>query len=96
MAQALRFYFGFHRGQGIGYLAQVHDLFAAMVACGTVETTTETMRLHAVAGDRGAIARTDDESEGRETSVVKHVDPAHVYAEFDRVLRLGWIHDRNH
>lgn len=95
VAQALRFYFGFHRRQGIGYLAQVHDLFAAMVACGTVETTTETMRLHAVAGDRGAIARTDDESEGRETIVVKHVDPAHVHAEFDRVLRLGWIQDRN-
>lgn len=92
VAKALRFYFGFHRGQGIGYLAQVHDLFAAMVACGTVETTVETMTLRAVADDRGAIARANgDGGEGREAGVVKHVDPAQVHAEFDRVLRLGWI-----
>ncbi|MFD5868566.1 nucleoside hydrolase [Corynebacterium sp. NPDC060344] len=87
VADALRFYFGFHRGEGIGYLAQVHDLFAAMVACGTVDATVRPMHLSAVDSDRGAVC----EGGGREVGVVTHVDPAHVHAEFDRVLGLGWI-----
>lgn len=89
VADALRFYFGFHRGQGIGYLAQVHDLFAAMVACGTVEFGVEATNLRAVAGDRGAVEPTGGDGGGREVGVVKQVDPAAVHAEFDRVLRLG-------
>ena len=90
VADALRFYFGFHRGQGIGYLAQVHDLFAAMVACGTVDFGVEATKLRAVAGDRGAVEPTGGAGAGREVGVVKQVDPAAVHAEFDRVLRLGW------
>ena len=91
VADALRFYFGFHRGQGIGYLAQVHDLFAAMVACRTVDVDVAPMTLRAVACDRGAVSRADGgEGEGREVGVVKHVDPARVHAEFDRALGLGW------
>ena len=90
VAKALRFYFGFHRGQGIGYLAQVHDLFAAMVACGTVDVESEEMPLAAVAGDRGAIARVDvasgDGAGGRSVTVVKQTDPATVLAEFERAL----------
>ncbi|MFC3850548.1 nucleoside hydrolase [Corynebacterium hansenii] len=85
VADALRFYFGFHRGQGIGYLAQVHDLFAAMVACGTVETVAKPMTLRAVAGDRGAVER----GEGRAVDVVSHVEPSDVHAEFERVLALN-------
>lgn len=84
---ALRFYFGFHRGQGIGYLAQVHDLLAAMVACGTVETSTERIRLAAVEGDRGAVGRVDaGTGGGSEVGVVKQVDPHAVLAEFSRAL----------
>lgn len=83
VAKALRFYFGFHRGQGIGYLAQVHDLFAAMVACGTVDVESADMSLAAVAGDRGAIARVEG---GRRATVVKRTDPTAVLAEFERAL----------
>ena len=84
VAKALRFYFGFHRGQGIGYLAQVHDLFAAMVACGTVDADSDDMALAAVDGDRGAIAPTADG--GRRATVVKRADAGAVHAEFERAL----------
>ncbi|WP_295628776.1 nucleoside hydrolase [uncultured Corynebacterium sp.] len=87
VADALRFYFEFHRDQGIGYLAQVHDLFAAMVACESVEIGVADVALGAAPGDRGAVAPTDG---GAAVGVVTRVDPAAVHAEFERVLRLGW------
>ncbi|MFP5313422.1 MAG: nucleoside hydrolase, partial [Actinomycetes bacterium] len=37
LSDALRFYFEFHRHYGQGYLAHVHDFFAAGVAAGTLE-----------------------------------------------------------
>lgn len=40
MSDALRFYMEFHRGENLGYLAHVHDPFAAAVALGTVPFTT--------------------------------------------------------
>ncbi len=40
LADALRFYMEFHRDQGQGFLAHVHDPFAAAVALGTVPFTT--------------------------------------------------------
>lgn len=40
LSDALRFYMEFHREQGLGYLAHVHDPFAAAVALGTVRCAT--------------------------------------------------------
>lgn len=40
LSDALRFYMEFHRDQNLGYLAHVHDPFAAAVALGTVPYTT--------------------------------------------------------
>ncbi|MEU5841483.1 nucleoside hydrolase [Rhodococcus sp. NPDC047139] len=40
ISDALRFYMEFHRDQGLGFLAHVHDPFAAAVALGTVPYTT--------------------------------------------------------
>lgn len=42
VADALRFYFEFHQDYGYGYLAQIHDLFAAMVATGAADIETMT------------------------------------------------------
>ncbi|MDJ0397466.1 nucleoside hydrolase [Rhodococcus rhodochrous] len=40
ISDALRFYMEFHRDQGLGFLAHVHDPFAAAVALGTVPYTS--------------------------------------------------------
>lgn len=40
LSDALRFYFEFHRRYDQGYLAHVHDFFAAGVAAGTLEYST--------------------------------------------------------
>jgi len=40
LSDALRFYFEFHRLYGQGYLAHVHDYFAAGVAAGTLDYAT--------------------------------------------------------
>ncbi|WP_407443606.1 nucleoside hydrolase [Rhodococcus sp. (in: high G+C Gram-positive bacteria)] len=40
LSDALRFYMEFHRDQNLGYLAHVHDPFAAAVALGTVPFVT--------------------------------------------------------
>ncbi|MDQ0634461.1 purine nucleosidase [Arthrobacter pascens] len=40
LSDALRFYFEFHRHYDQGYLAHVHDYFAAGVAAGTLEYST--------------------------------------------------------
>ncbi|NUT71997.1 nucleoside hydrolase [Pseudarthrobacter sp. C4D7] len=40
LSDALRFYFEFHRHYDQGYLAHVHDFFAAGVAAGTLEYST--------------------------------------------------------
>jgi inosine-uridine nucleoside N-ribohydrolase len=42
LSDALRFYFEFHRLYNQGYLAHVHDFFAAGVAAGTLEFSTRT------------------------------------------------------
>jgi inosine-uridine nucleoside N-ribohydrolase len=42
----LRFYFEFHRAYDQGYIAHVHDYFAAAVAAGTVQYRTRTATVH--------------------------------------------------
>ncbi|MDO4610624.1 nucleoside hydrolase [Corynebacterium sp.] len=83
IADALRFYFGFHRGEGLGYLAQVHDLLAAMAACGTVDAPRHPARVRAVAGDRGAVRAVPGEPDA---DVLGAVDRDAVVAEFERAL----------
>ncbi|WP_448852681.1 nucleoside hydrolase [Corynebacterium sp. 335C] len=83
IAEALRFYFGFHRGEGLGYLAQVHDLLAAMAACGTVDAPARPARVRAVEGDRGAVAEEPGEPD---CAVLGNVDRDAVIAEFERAL----------
>ncbi|MCG2624160.1 nucleoside hydrolase [Arthrobacter sp. I2-34] len=46
LSDALRFYFEFHRRYDQGYIAHVHDVFAAAVAAGTVDYRTRTATVH--------------------------------------------------
>jgi purine nucleosidase len=50
LSDALRFYFEFHRLYGQGYLAHVHDYFAAGVAAGTLEYSTRLATVHVETG----------------------------------------------
>ena len=85
VADALRFYFEFHQTQGEGYLAQVHDLFAAMVTTGW-RVQTQPRYLTIDPDDRGAVVASSARDR-RPVQVVTAVDPAAVIAEFDRVWR---------
>lgn len=93
--QALRFYFGFHRSQGEGYLAQVHDLYAAMVASGGVGDVgkrSRLVRLESVEGARGTVQVAEvaegEVSRGTNVRLIEDVDPAEVHEELRRVLAL--------
>ncbi|NKX49511.1 nucleoside hydrolase [Arthrobacter deserti] len=46
LSDALRFYFEFHRRYDQGYVAHVHDVFAAAVAGGTAEYRTRAATVH--------------------------------------------------
>lgn len=46
LSDALRFYFEFHRQYDQGYVAHVHDVFAAAVAAGTVEYRARPATVH--------------------------------------------------
>ncbi|EMY32201.1 inosine/uridine-preferring nucleoside hydrolase [Arthrobacter crystallopoietes BAB-32] len=46
LSDALRFYFEFHRQYDQGYIAHVHDLFAAAVAAGTVDYRVRPATVH--------------------------------------------------
>lgn len=72
LRRSLKFYFEFHQGVGVGYKAQVHDLFAAMVAVGAVEYESKTVNLV------GVDKRTFAEEPARRGQVI--VDPAGVKA----------------
>ena len=47
---ALRFYFEFHESVGVGYVAQIHDLAAAMVMLGAVEASVRQATVAVEAG----------------------------------------------
>lgn len=86
IADALRFYFGFHRGEGIGYLAQVHDPVAAMAACGRLAAAGFTERpahVRVVAGDRGAVIEQPGDPN---CTVLGSLDRDATIAELDRAL----------
>ena len=46
LSDMLRFYFEFHRDYDQGYIAHIHDYFAAAVAAGTVRYGTRTATVH--------------------------------------------------
>lgn len=94
LADALEFYFDFHAEYGYGRLAQVHDLFAAMVALDAVpwpamttwvgvETTSELTRGTTVRDARNLWRRTPN------ARVVTDTDPDRVWELFrDDLTRL--------
>lgn len=88
---ALRFYFGFHTTVGLPYCAQVHDLFAVMVACGRVKYSSHLGLLAAVTEDRGAVVElqsggvgTDGTSPG--TPAATPATPDHSAAAVVRIV----------
>lgn len=74
--KALRFYYEFHQSQGIGYLAQVHDIFAAQVATG-IKYAAESCSLRLDPEDRGAVKRVS--SSDSDNSFSKGHDPDSVF-----------------
>ncbi len=89
--QALKFYFEFHQWVGVGYKAQVHDLFAAMVATGNADVKVRGARIAGVdkrtfgqqPARRGQIVV---DPAGAEANVVVAADRDGVMAEFARVF----------
>lgn len=71
LPEILRFYFEFHRDQGLGYQAQIHDLLTCMIALGTISYDAEDAHV-------GVLCDGDD----RGTSVRAPVpEPAHGSAD---------------
>ena len=76
---------------GVGYKAQVHDLFAAMVAVGAVTGEVEKMRLVGVdkrtfADEPGRRGQVVADSAGAEANVVLAADRSAALVEFERVF----------
>ena len=93
LRRALKFYFEFHQSVGVGYKAQVHDLFAAMVATGTVPY--QSRDLHLVGVDKRsyeqAPARRGQvvaDRSGARAKVVLAAARQEALAEFLRVVSL--------
>ncbi|ROR53156.1 inosine-uridine nucleoside N-ribohydrolase [Luteococcus japonicus] len=91
LSDALRFYFEFHHDHDQGYVAHLHDLFAAQVATGRarVQTVATVVDVEA-ASDllRGTMVRDDRGIWGRRPTARVVVDnhPAEVFEEFARAL----------
>ncbi|MBV7295984.1 nucleoside hydrolase [Corynebacterium sp. TAE3-ERU12] len=83
LADALRFYFEFHRSQGLGYLAQVHDVLAAMIAAGRVDAPTRRVQLSPDPENRGGVI-----SGAFDVDLVTAVHPDAVREEFARAVRV--------
>lgn len=91
LRRSLKFYFEFHQGVGVGYKAQVHDLFAAMVAVGAVTGEVEKMRLVGVdkrtfADEPARRGQVVEDPAGAEANVVLAADRDAALAEFQRVV----------
>lgn len=89
--RALQFYFEFHQWVGVGYLAQIHDLFAAMVSVGTAPCEMEQSQIKGVdklqwqeqPARRGQIVR---DRNGTRVNVVTRADRRAVMVEFERAI----------
>lgn len=84
VSEALRFYFEFHRAMGEGYLAQVHDLAAAMIATQAVAYAHTTRLLSIDPKDRGAVRS----GQGHAVELVTSLRREDVLQEFRRALHL--------
>lgn len=92
LADALRFYFEFHQDYDQGYVAHLHDLFAAQVAAGRAAVALEETVVDVEAASdllRGTTVRDDRGIWGRRatTRVVVGNRPDEVFAEFARAIR---------
>lgn len=92
LRRSLKFYFEFHQGVGVGYKAQVHDLFAAMVAVGAVEYESQTVNLVGV--DKRTFAQQPErrgqvvvDPAGAKAKVVFASDRESALVEFERVMK---------
>lgn len=94
LPEMLRFYFEFHRAQGEGYLAQIHDLLTCMIALDKipfsareltvdVEADSSMMRGTTVADTRGHWGRPAN------ALLVQTVDINAAHAELLRAVREG-------
>lgn len=92
LSDAMRYYFEFHFDHEQGYIAHLHDLFAAQVASGRawapmrttvvdVEADSELMRGTTVRDDRGIWGRSPN------ARVVSRNDPERVFHDFAMSLR---------
>lgn len=87
LADALRFYFEFHHDYDQGYVAHLHDLFAAQVALGTAQIRTQATVVDVEADSdllRGTTVHDDRHIWGRRPNArrVVDADPAGVFAAF--------------
>lgn len=93
LADALRFYFEFHQDYDQGYVAHVHDMFAAQVAAGRARITTRATVVDVEAGSelmRGTTVCDDRGIWGRQptTRLVVGNHPQEVFDEFARALSV--------
>jgi purine nucleosidase len=103
LTDALRFYFEFHESVGVGYCAQIHDLAAAMVLCGAVDTDLRDATVRVEADSdllRGTTVAdwTDGSGESARTGpywgrpanahILTGLDPAAVFARFGEAVDL--------
>jgi len=92
LSDALRFYFEFHRHYDQGYIAHVHDYFAAGVAAGTLEYETHTATIDVETESQLLFGTTVADFRGlwgkpANAHVVSHNDPQAGFGEL--VNRLG-------
>ncbi len=91
LSDALRFYFEFHRAYDQGYLAHVHDYFAAGVAAGTLDYATRPATVAVETESKLLIGTTVADFRGLwgkpvNAHVVNANDPAQGFAELRRRL----------
>ncbi|WP_165164350.1 nucleoside hydrolase [Corynebacterium qintianiae] len=89
LSEILRFYFEFHDDEGLGYLAQVHDLLTVQIALGTTlfDAQPHALDVHAVTGElRGTSFVAGGKTNAR---VVSRADTGAAHADF---LRACGVH----
>ena len=91
LADALRFYFEFHHDYDQGYIAHLHDLFAAQVAAGQARIATRATVVDVEADSellRGTTVHDTRDIWGRRPNaqLVTANDPAEVFAAFARAV----------
>ena len=91
LTDALRFYFEFHHDYDQGYIAHLHDLFAAQVAAGQARIATRATVVDVEADSellRGTTVHDTRDIWGRRPNarLVTANDPAEVFAAFARAV----------